>query len=198
MRSSTPQTARLDRSPRPRDHRPARPDRTQGLRADRPCLRRHPPRHRRARHHHRQGPQAADHPLTQETAGPPCVAGGTWQPTRRAAVSDQHRHAADPQSARPADRQARHPRRRALPVADRQDDPRRTSCATRRDAAATRRRRHHRDRAVARTRTSRNHADVLARRPRAQRASAGSHQTTDSKPGRYRPPDALLRFLDAL
>ena len=36
------------------------------------------------------------------------------------------------------------------------------------------------------------HADL------ALRTSAGEDQTADAKPGRYRPPDALLAFLEAL
>jgi integrase/recombinase XerD len=91
-------------------------------------------------------------PLTKETA----AVLRAWlaerrQPARRAAVPDQHRHAADPQSARPPDRQARHPRRRALLVADHQDDHAPRPAPHRRDAAIARRRRHHRDRAVAPT-----------------------------------------------
>jgi len=109
----------------------------------------------------------------RDRRGPPRVARRKGQSVRRAAVSDQHRHAADPQGARPADRQARDLRRRALPFADGEDGH--TACAAPhgRDAAAARRGRHHGDRAVARTRTSRNHADVPPRRPRAQGTSVG-------------------------
>jgi integrase/recombinase XerD len=56
----------------------------------------------------------------------------------------------------------------------------------------------HRDRAVARARTGRDHPHLSARRSRAQGESAGPHQAPDAKPGRYRPPDALHAFLEAL
>ena len=66
-----------------------------------------------ARHHHRQGPQAAHHPAHQgDHRDPARVAGRTRRSARRAAVPDQHRPAADPQSARPPDHQARGTRRR--------------------------------------------------------------------------------------
>ena len=139
-------------------------------------------------------------PLTKDDhRGAARVACRTRRPAGRAAVSDQHRQAADPQSARATDRTARRPRRRALPVADRQDDHAARPAPHRRDAAAARRRRHHRDRALARTRASRNHPDVPPRRPRASKNERSTRtKPPDGKPGRYRPPDALLRFLDGL
>jgi integrase/recombinase XerD len=146
-----------------------------------------------------KGPQAAHHPTDQGDRGsPPRMAGRARQPARRAAVSDQHRHAADPQSPRPPGRKARRLRRRALPVAGRQDDHAARPAPHRRDAAPARRRRHHRHRTVPRTRASRTtqmylHADLALK----ERALART-KPLDSKPGRYRPPDVLLRFLDGL
>ena len=66
------------------------------------------------------------------------------------------------------------------------------------DAAAARRRRHHRDRALARPRTGRHHPDLPPRRPRAQRTRDRSERPHPTPPGRYKPPDTLLAFLDAL
>jgi hypothetical protein len=110
------------------------------------------------------------------------------KPFCRAAVSDQHRKAAHPQSARPADRQARHPRRPALPVPDHQDDHATRPAPHRGDAPPARRRRHHRYRALARTRTSRNHTDVPPRRPRDQGTSTSPHQAAGQQT-RPLPPD---------
>jgi hypothetical protein len=57
-----PRPRQLDRTPRPRDHHRARPDGAASVRADRPPLRRHSPRHRRARHNDRQGAASSGSP----------------------------------------------------------------------------------------------------------------------------------------
>jgi site-specific recombinase XerC len=102
-------------------------------------LRRDPPRHRRARHDDGQGPQAEDHPpdQTDRRSAPRVARRARWF-ARRSAVSDQHRQAAHPQGARPSDRQVRRPRRRALPVPDREDDHATRPAPHRRDAATAR------------------------------------------------------------
>ncbi len=70
--------------------------------------------------------------------------------------------------------------------------------AYRRDAAAASRRRHLGNRTLARPRTDRNDPDLPARRPRAQGQSTRPHRPAGTKPGRYRPPDTILAFLQTL
>ena len=74
----------LDRPARPRPAAARRPDRPARLRADRPQLRRRPPRHRRPRQLPRQGTQAAHHPAHRRTPSPSCAPGSPSAPANPA------------------------------------------------------------------------------------------------------------------
>jgi integrase len=68
----------------------------------------------------------------------------------------------------------------------------------RRDGAAERRGRHVHDRPLAGPRARTHHPNLPARRPCAQTPHARPHPTPNGHPGRYRAPDTLLAFLEAL
>ena len=85
-----------------------------------------------------------------------------------------------------------------LPVACTPSDLAAHAASHRRDAPAPRGRRHHRHRALARPREHPDHTDLPARRPRPQGTRTRTHPPTDTRPGRYRPPDQLLAFLESL
>ena len=178
-----------------------RPDRSARLRADRAAQRRRRPRRRRARQLPRQGTQAAVHPAAQQTVAVLAVwlnerGGGPDDPlfptSRGSRISRdavrtprrQTRPTPPPQHCPSLARQAHHAARPAAHL---------------RHAPARARRRHHRHRTLARPRAGRNHPDLPPRRhvaSRNARSPAPRHPATT--PGRYRPTDTLLAFLDGL
>ena len=190
----------LDRPPRPRAAAARRPDRAARLRADRPHLRRRPPRHRRARQLPRQGPQATHHPADQARPSRSCA---TW-------LAERAGHPDEPlfptRRGRPLSRDALERRLAKHAATAAAACP---SLATKtitphvlRHTAAMRLLHAGVDTSVIALwlghEQSRDHPDLPARRPRPQGTSARSDEPARSTPGRYRPPDTLLAFLETL
>ena len=190
----------LARPPRPRAAGAHDPDRRARLRARRPARRRRPPRHRRPHPGPGQGTQEARHdPDRRDRRGPARMAQRTPRPARRPAVPNPPRTAAQPLHGRRARRQARRHRGRQLPVADRPSASPRTRSATPTRCCS-------RAKGVdiatialwlghESTQTTHiyEHADpALKEQAIARTAPLGA------KPGRYRPSDALLAFLESL
>ena len=117
---------------------------------------------------------------------------------RPAAVPNQPQQSAQPRRDRAAAHQARRHRQRQLSHPDHQDRFTARPEAHRRDESAARRRRQHRHRDVVRPRVSRHDPGLSPRRHDDQRTSARADNPTNGTPGRYRPPDTLLAFLEAL
>jgi integrase/recombinase XerD len=87
---AAPDPVRLGRTPRPCPDPARRPDRPAHLRAHRAQHRGCPPRRRRARLLHRQGPQAADHPAhRRDRSDAPHLARRTRRPARPVAVPNR-------------------------------------------------------------------------------------------------------------
>ena len=187
----------LARPTRPRAAHPGRPDRTAGVRADRPdasttctsgpahtCAAtakgRKEPDHPADPPHHRGAARLAERtsPVDPTTSLFPTRRDQPLLPRRRRATRGQAR--------------------RRLPVPDRQEDHPAHLAAQLRDGPAARRRGHHRDRALARPRADRHHDDLPARRPHPEEKALNSLPQTGAPVGRYRPPDAVLAFLDNL
>ena len=163
-------------------------------------LRRYPPRHRRARHHHGQGPQATDHAADQRR--PPRVLrvwlARTRRPANRAAVPDQHRPPLTRQAlARRLTKHAAHAAEHCPSLTAKTITPHvlRHTAAMRLLHAGV-------DTTVialwlgheqVETTQIYLHADLAIKEQALART-----KPLDSKPGRYRPPDALLGFLDGL
>jgi hypothetical protein len=189
----------LDRPTRPRAAADHRPDRTARLRADRPELRRHHAHPRPAPALPRQGPQATHHPADPaDRPGPARLAPGTRRQPGRPAVPDQPRRPPQPRRRHLAAGQTRRDRDARLPIASRQADLASHAASHRRDAPATRRSRHHRHRALARPRRHQHDPRLPTRGPRPQGTRARPHAPPNTTPGRYRPPDQLVAFLESL
>ena len=189
----------LDRTARSRHVRAHHPDRTADLRARRT----HPPRRhahrRRQRAHHRQRQQRATH-----------AAGGVHQSdlarlaqrmsrrSKRSAVPDHHRQPPQPRRDRTAPRPPRRNRQRRLPLAA----GKAVTMHTLRHTAAMRLLLAGNDVTVIAlwlgheqisTTNIYLHADMTHKQQAIDRT-----KPLATKPGRYRPPDSLLAFLEAL
>ena len=85
-----------------------------------------------------------------------------------------------------------------LPVAEGQARHPARAPSHRGDALAGQRRRHRDDRTAARSREHPDHSHLRARRPSAQGEAIARTAPLGIKPGRYRPSDTLLAFLEGL
>ena len=123
----------------------------------------------------------------------------TSRPPRRPAVPDPHRTAAQPRRRRAAGQHPRRGRGTAMPVAAGQEDPPARPAPQLRHVAAASRRRHLRDRALARPRRRPVHRRLRARRHQHQgEEPSHSPPPQTARPGRYRPTDKVLAFLESL
>jgi integrase/recombinase XerD len=144
---------------------------------------------------HRQGPQTAHHPADHAHHRRPApLDQRARRPPRPAAVPDQPRTGAQPRRRRPARQQARHDREPQLPDAGHQDRLAARAAPHRRDAGV--------DASVialwlGHESTDATQIDLHADIAIKERALART-TPTGVKPGRYRPTDALLAFLEQL
>ena len=121
-----------------------------------------------------------------------------WLDERGGTADDPLFPTRQPRRGRVARRPAHQNSPGSMPNPARQD--RFTSCAPahRRHVLAALWHRHHRDRALAGPRTRGNSPDLHPRRPDTQTTRPRPDHTPGIRPGRYRPPDTLLAFLEQL
>jgi integrase len=146
-----------------------------------------------------KGRKRARHdPDRRDRQGPARVDQRTPRPARRAAVPNPARRAAKPLHSRRDRCQVHRHRSRQLPVASGQARHPAHAAAHQRDAAPGQGRGHRDDRAVARAREHPDHHIYEHADPKLNEQAIARTAPLGAKPGRYRPSDELLAFLEAL